>query len=43
MDEVYAEMPRRHRLLPMDAIKRSPKNDVLYEKEKYEKEGNQDE
>ena len=40
MDEVYANMPRRQRLLPMDAIKTPPKNGVLYEKNKKEGEEN---
>lgn len=40
MDTVYADMPRGARLLPEDAIKRSPINGAIYENEKYEpKEG----
>jgi hypothetical protein len=39
MDEAYGDMRRGSRLLPQDAITRSPKNGVLYEKEKFEQEG----
>jgi hypothetical protein len=39
MDEAYGDMPRGSRLMPMDAITRSPKNGVLYEKEKFQQEG----
>lgn len=39
MDEAYKDMPRGARLMPMDAITRAPKNGVLYEKEKFESEG----
>lgn len=38
MNEVYNSIPRGKRLIPMDVITRSPKNGVLYEKEKYENE-----
>lgn len=39
MDEAYGDMRRGPRLLPQDAITRLPKNGVLYEKEKFEQEG----
>ena len=39
MSEAYKDSPRGPRLLPQDAITRSPKNGVLYEKEKFEQEG----
>ena len=40
MDEVWKDIPRTKRFLPIDAIIRKPINSVLYEKEKYEpKEG----
>lgn len=39
MDEAYGEYPRGARLMPMDVITRAPKNGVLYEKEKFETEG----
>ena len=39
MDEAYKEIPRSHRLLPQDVITRPAKNGVLFEKEKFEQEG----
>jgi hypothetical protein len=36
MAEAYGEMVRGPSFMPQDAISRSPKNDVLYEKEKFE-------
>ncbi len=36
MSEAYKEMPRGQRLLPQDVITRSPKNGILFEKEKFE-------
>ena len=40
MDLAYSEISTGQRLMPSDAIKRSPIDGVLYEKEKYEsKEG----
>lgn len=40
MDTVYSNIPRGARLMPEDAIKRSPINGAIYENEKYEpKEG----
>lgn len=39
MSEAYKDMPRGQRLLPQDAITRSPKNGILFEKEKFEQEG----
>ncbi len=39
MAEAYKEIPRGQRLLPQDAITRQPKNGILYEKEKFEQEG----
>lgn len=39
MDEAYGDYPRGPRLMPMDAISRAPKNGVLYEKEKFQQEG----
>ena len=38
MNEAYDDMPRGPRRIPMDVITRSPKNGVLYEKEKFEQE-----
>lgn len=35
MDEVYADIPRGARLLPMDAIEDRPVNGVLFEKKKF--------
>lgn len=35
MDEAYRDIPRGERLMPQDVITTSPKNDVLYEKEKF--------
>ena len=44
MDEAYKDIPCRARLIPEDVITRTPKNDVLYEKEKFEpKDGEDDE
>ena len=42
MSEAYKEIPRGPRLLPQDAITNSPKNGVLYEKEKFQQEGDVD-
>ena len=39
MSEVYKDMPRGQRLLPQDVITRPAKNGILYEKEKFEQEG----
>lgn len=39
MEEAYKDSPRGSRLMPMDVITRLPKNGVLYEKEKFENEG----
>ena len=39
MSEAYKDSPRGQRLLPQDVITRPPKNGVLYEKEKFEQEG----
>jgi hypothetical protein len=39
MSEAYKEIPRGPRLLPQDVITTTPKNGVLYEKEKFVKEG----
>lgn len=39
MFEVYKELPRGPRLLPQDVITSAPKNGVLYEKEKFAEEG----
>ena len=39
MSEAYKEIPRGPRLLPQDIITSAPKNGVLYEKEKFFKEG----
>ena len=37
MAEAYEEIPVGQRLLPMDAIKSKPINEVLFEKEEYVK------
>lgn len=39
MNEVYKDELRGPRLLPMDVITSSPKNGVLFEKEKFEPKG----
>ena len=39
MAEAYKEMPRGQRLMPQDVITRPAKNGILYEKEKFEQEG----
>lgn len=39
MSEAYKELPRGPRLLPQDVITSAPKNGVLYEKEKFQQEG----
>jgi hypothetical protein len=39
MSEAYKEIPRGPRLLPQDVITKPPKNGVLYEKEKFAEEG----
>lgn len=41
MSEAYKEIPRGQRLLPQDAIARPLKNGILFEKEKFEQEGDQ--
>lgn len=42
MNEVYKDMPRGTRLMPMDVISKQPKNGVLYEAEKFEPKGGGD-
>ena len=42
MSEAYKEIPRGQRLLPQDVITRPPKNGILFEKEKFEQEGDND-
>lgn len=42
MSEAYADTPRGARLMPQDAITRPPKKGILYEKEKFEEEGDCD-
>ena len=39
MSEAYKEIPRGPRLLPQDVITTTPKSGVLYEKEKFQQEG----
>jgi hypothetical protein len=39
MSEAYKDIPRGQRLLPQDVITRPIKNGVLFEKEKFEQEG----
>lgn len=39
MSEAYKDMPRGQRLLPQDVITRPVKNGILYEKEKFAEEG----
>lgn len=39
MNEAYKEIPRGQRLLPQDVITRPAKNGILFEKEKFEQEG----
>lgn len=39
MDEAYGDNPRGARKLPMDVITSPPKNDVLFEKKKFDTEG----
>ena len=39
MDEAYGDMRRGPRLMPQDIITRAPKNGVLYEKDKFAEEG----
>ena len=39
MDEAYKDMPRGQRLLPQDVVTRPLKNGILFEKEKFEEEG----
>ena len=39
MSEAYKDVPRGPRLLPQDVITRPAKNGILYEKEKFEQEG----
>jgi hypothetical protein len=41
MDEAYEDNPRGPRLMPMDVIDRKPINSVLYEKEKFEPKGDE--
>ena len=42
MAEAYKDTTRGPRLLPQDVITSSPKNGVLYEKEKFQQEGDND-
>lgn len=39
MSEAYKDIPRGQRLLPQDVITRPAKNGILFEKEKFEQEG----
>ena len=39
MSEAYKDIPRGQRLMPQDVITRPTKNGILYEKEKFEMEG----
>ena len=39
MEEAYGDMRRGPRLMPQDVITRAPKNGVLYEKDKFQEEG----
>lgn len=39
MAEVYKDIPLGQRLMPQDVITRPAKNGILYEKEKFEEEG----
>lgn len=39
MAEAYKDIPRGQRLLPQDVITNTPKNGILYEKEKFQQEG----
>jgi len=39
MDEVYGDMRRGPRLMPQDVITRPVKNGILYEKDKFAEEG----
>jgi hypothetical protein len=39
MDEAWKDIPRTERLMPIDVINRKPINSVLYEKEKFEPKG----
>lgn len=41
MATAYKDSPFGPRLMPQDVITRSPKNDVLFEKEKYEPKGDE--
>jgi hypothetical protein len=42
MDEAYGDMRRGPRLMPQDVITRPAKNGILFEKEKFEQEGEND-
>jgi hypothetical protein len=42
MQEAYSEMPRGERLMPVDAITRPAKRGILFEKDKFETEGDYD-
>lgn len=42
MSEAYKDIPRGQRLLPQDIITRPAKRGILYEKEKFEQEGDSD-
>lgn len=42
MDEAYGDMRRGPRLLPQDVITRPVKNGILYEKDKFAEEGDND-
>lgn len=39
MAEAYGDTPRGPSLIPMDVITKAPKNGILYEKEKFQQEG----
>lgn len=39
MTEAYKDVPRGQRLMPQDIITKPAKNGILYEKEKFEQEG----
>ena len=41
MDSIYTNIPLGPRLMPIDAIKRQPINNVIYEKNDYEPKGEQ--
>ena len=39
MNEVYKDIPRGARLMPIDVLHKPPKNGILYEAEKFEPKG----